>query len=94
MSVELVIVYEPQDGRPLSVAKVPDRELLLSAARAAIDQAEVQADVLAGVDAGLGIVQREEAERLRRLLGLLIPELAGRNGQGLRLLPTNGGHSE
>jgi hypothetical protein len=72
---ELAILYEPDRGRPLTVARVSDRNLLVAAAEAAIAEAEDRARALAEADEFLGAVQREEAARMRRVLGIFLPEL-------------------
>ena len=77
----LAIVYTPEGGRPLSLARICDRSLLRSAAAAALREAERQAESLSVQDQVLGVVQAEEAAKLRRILGrLLAPE---REGVGL-----------
>jgi len=70
-----LLVYEPAGGRPLTVARVADRRMLLDAAQQAILAAEQRADELATADRVLGEVERAEAGRLRRVLSLLVPEL-------------------
>ena len=74
-SAELAIFYEPERGRPLTIARVGNRRLLLAAAEAAIAEADERARALDEADGFLGAVQREEAERMRRVLGILLPEL-------------------
>jgi hypothetical protein len=73
----LAILYEGGVGRPLTVARVADHSLLVAAAQAAICEARALADDLGETDAVLGAVQHEESERLRRVLGLLVPEVSG-----------------
>jgi hypothetical protein len=82
---ELAILYTGDAGRALTVARVADRGLLLAAAEAAIDEAQAQAEQLAEADPILGRVQHEDAERLRRVLGILLPELAGPSDPGPRV---------
>ena len=79
--VSLLLVYEPTGGRPLTVARVEDRRLLLDAAQLAIIAAEQRAEELAAADCLLGEVERAEAGRLRKVLSLLVPEL--RSGDAL-----------
>jgi hypothetical protein len=74
-TAELAILYEPERGRPLTVARVSDRQLLVAAAEAAIAEAEERAQALSEADEFLGAVQHEEAARVRRVLGILLPEL-------------------
>jgi len=54
---------------------VGDRRLLIAVAEAAITEAIERATALAEADEVLGAVQHEEAERMRRVLTLLVPEL-------------------
>jgi hypothetical protein len=68
----LAIVYTPDGGRPLSLARVSDRFLLGCAAAAALRESEQQAECLMVTDPVLGLVQTEETARLRRILNLLI----------------------
>jgi len=74
-NVSLLLVYEPAGGRPLTVARVADRRMLLDAAQIAIVTAEQRAEELAAADSVLGEVERAEAGRLRKVLSLLVPEL-------------------
>lgn len=73
---ELAILYQGDSGRPLTVARVDDRRLLVAAAEAAIQESRDRATQLAEVDAVLGAVEQEDAERLRRVLGILLPEVS------------------
>jgi hypothetical protein len=72
--VRLAILYEPNKGRPLLLASLADRQLLAAAARAALAEAELRCDILAEADEGLALVQREEVDRLRRVLSMFVPE--------------------
>ena len=74
-STALAILYEPDRGRPLTVARVGDRRLLVAAAEAAIAEADERAQAVGEADEFLGAVQREEAARMRRVLSILVPEL-------------------
>ncbi len=79
MDVSLRIVYESEGaGKALTAARVTNQRLLIEAAEAAITEAYDQAEAVAEVDAFLGEVHREEADRLARVLGLLVPELRGK----------------
>jgi hypothetical protein len=76
MSLSLYIVCEPKTaGKSMAVARIEDRPTLLSAARAAISEAEARALHLETVDEVLGELQREEAQRLRICLERLMPDL-------------------
>lgn len=77
-NVSLLLVYEPAGGRPLTVARVHDRRMLLDAAQLAILAAEQRAEELAAADRVLGEVEQAEAVRLRKVLSLLVPELNSR----------------
>jgi hypothetical protein len=79
--VSLLLVYEPAGGRPLTVARVDDRRILLDAAQRAISEAQQRAEELSSADCVLGEVERAEAGRLRTVLGLFVPEL--RSGAAL-----------
>ena len=74
-NVSLLLVYEPSGGRPLTVARIEDRRMLLDAAQLAIVAAERRAEDLAAADSVLGEVEWAEAGRLRKVLCLLVPEL-------------------
>ena len=87
-SADLAILYEPERGRPLTVARVGDRRLLIAVAQAAIAEADERALSLSEADEFLGAVQREEAERVRRVLTILVPELTA--GERRLLLVTEG----
>ena len=79
MKASLQIIYEGDYGRPLIAAKIEDRQLLVHAAQIAIAEAFSQAEAVADVDRFLGEVQQEEAARLAKVLGMLIPELHGKS---------------
>jgi hypothetical protein len=74
----LVLLYEPASSqrRPVPLARTTDPDLLLEVAAVAIAEAEQRAENLATEDAVLGEIEREEAERLSRLLRLLFPRLS------------------
>jgi hypothetical protein len=75
MRPTLLIVLEGESGRALAVAKVESHFLLTTAARVAIREKQQQAEKLSSHDMALAVVAREEAHRLERTLGALIPEL-------------------
>ncbi len=88
MDVSLRIVYESEGaGKALTAAKVTNQRLLIEAATAAVAEAYERAEAVAEVDSFLGDVHREEADRLARVLGMLIPEL--RSNPQLRLVKVN-----
>lgn len=75
MNISLHIIYESEIGRSLTAAKIHDRNLIKETAKAAINDAFKRAKMIADQDAFLGDVQTEEAERLQRVLQIMIPEL-------------------
>jgi hypothetical protein len=77
MNVMLAILYAPEGQKPLSIARIYDRVLLSAAAEEAIREAEATANELMANDPTLGALQREEANKLRRVLVLLLPSGAG-----------------
>jgi hypothetical protein len=68
----LSIVYTPRGGRPLSVARISDHELLRDAAALALEEAQRTSKLLSATDPILGVIQAEEAAKLRRVLGALL----------------------
>jgi putative NADH-flavin reductase len=83
MNMTLAILYAPEGHKPLSIARVNDRVLLAAAAQRAVCEAEATADELMDDDPVLSAVQLEEAHKLRRVLGLLIPVRASESGTKL-----------
>jgi hypothetical protein len=77
VNVVLAILYAPEGQIPLSIARVYDRDLLSAAAEKAIHEAEAAANELMDENPTLGALQLEEATKLRRVLGLLLPTSAG-----------------
>lgn len=77
MDVMLAILYAPEGQKPLSIARVYDRDLLSAVAETAIREAEDAASHLMDEDPTLGSLQLEEANKLRRVLRLLLPESPG-----------------
>jgi hypothetical protein len=74
-SLTVFLVYEPPDGRPVTVARIGGRGLLINVAEAAITEAQARAELLRDADQVLGDVEREEAARLERVLKMFVPEL-------------------
>jgi hypothetical protein len=74
-SVSVLLVYEPDGLKPLVVARLDRRSLLVEFAKAAISEAQARAMLVVGADRVLGDLQREEANRLLRVLSRLLPEL-------------------
>lgn len=75
MSVRLYITLEPERGKPITLARINDRDLLLDAALSALQEAEAEATEMASQDKILGELQRQEASRLRQALELVLPEI-------------------
>jgi hypothetical protein len=71
----LYITFEPELGKPVTLAKVHDRELLKDAALSALSVAEHLVSEVEAQDKTLGELQRQEACRLRNALELVLPEL-------------------
>jgi len=78
MNVMLAILYAPEGHKPLSIARVYDRDLLSVAAEKAIREAEASASELMESDPTLAAVQFEEAAKLRRVFSLLLPSAGSR----------------
>jgi hypothetical protein len=72
----LYITLEGTNGKPVTLARVDDRRLLVVAATQAIEQAQARTEQMGAEDEVLGILQGDEADRLRRALERVIPELA------------------
>lgn len=72
MNMTLAILYAPEGHKPLSIARINDRSLLSAAAERAISEAEAAAIELMETDPTLGALQFEEANKLRRVLSLLV----------------------
>lgn len=85
MQACLEIIYRGTTGQALTAATIEDRGLLVAAAKAAVSEAFERAEAIAADDEFVGDLQREEAERLARILARLIPELRGSQPQ-LRVL--------
>jgi len=79
MSVTIHLTIEPAEGRPVSVARVCDPQILRRVARAAILQARRDADMARSRDETLGRLCSDEAAQLERHLNELVPglEMAG-----------------
>jgi hypothetical protein len=71
------VIYAPDGQKPLSVARVRDRALLFAAAEEAIREAEATANGLMADDPLLGALHLEEAIKLRRVIGMLLPKREG-----------------
>ena len=77
MQVGLYITLEPENGKPITLARVRDRKLLTNAAAAALLEAENTSDEMYREDQVLGQLQDQEVRRLRNALELLLPEIRG-----------------
>ena len=76
-TISVMLVYEPATSKrgPIPLVRLEDRTLALKVAQSAIANAEARAEELSRNDEFLGEAEYQEAERLRRVLGLLIPGL-------------------
>jgi hypothetical protein len=74
-SLSVLLVYESVEGRSIAIARVDNRSLLLRVAEMAVGEAQARAELLKSADTVLGAVEREEADRLERVLTFLVPEL-------------------
>ncbi len=74
-SLAVLLVYAPQGGRPVTVARVSSRNVVVQVAEAAIAEAQVRAELFRETDEVLGGVEREEVIRLERVLKIFMPEL-------------------
>lgn len=76
-SISLMLVYEPATSQqgPVPLVRVEDAGLAVMVARSAIAAAEARALELSRTDGYLGEVEHAEVQRLRHVLGLLIPGL-------------------
>lgn len=76
MKARVLIVYESANGeKAFPLARVCNHDVLLAAARSAVDEKRSEARGLAALDNVLGTVAAEEANRLERTLRALIPGL-------------------
>ncbi len=73
--VNVLLVYNSDIGRPLTAASVTDPDIVLSVATRAIGRAYAEARAVLELDPFVGRVKRDEAERLHKVLVMLVPEL-------------------
>ncbi len=74
---ELAIVYQPEGGETIELARVFDRRLLVATARRAIADRGQWADEIGKREPALGTIERAETQKLRMILSELIPDMAG-----------------
>jgi hypothetical protein len=74
MNVSLHIVYESDVGSPLTVGKTNNPDLLIQTANTIATEAFERAELIRDSDEFLGEIQKEEAERLQRVLQTLLPQ--------------------
>ena len=81
----LAILYRsPGGNRALPVAELADSDLVLEVARRAISEKRLEADALIHCDGDLAMLAGIDADRLERVLQLLIPALRpGRAGRSV-----------
>ncbi len=75
MTAVAIYIVAQSSGTPMALARVDDRQAILSAAEAAIAEAEAKAMEMEAADDLLAELQRGEVEQLRWCLQLVIPEL-------------------
>ncbi len=75
MKISLYITFEPEHGRPVTLAKITDREILVAASIAALHEATKRAELMSVEDDLLGELQCQEVARLRSALERVVPEL-------------------
>ena len=76
MRTNLYLVTEGRGTkRPVRIAKVTDRDLVINAAQTAIREAEQKAEALGGSLTLQGRLELAEAVRLRTALRTVVPEL-------------------
>jgi hypothetical protein len=75
MNVSLHIVYEGSTDRPLTAVRTKNRELIRQVAETTVQEAFERAQLSGESDVFVGAIQKEEAERLQRVLKAMIPEL-------------------
>jgi len=74
MNFSVAILYAREGHRPVSVARITDRELLVTVAERAVLEAEVAARELTKGDPILGALQYEEVTKLRRIFSRMLAE--------------------
>jgi hypothetical protein len=74
-TVVLMLVYEPETPvvAPVPLVRVSDSHLIIAAAQAAVNAAEMRARELALRDEFLGEIEQAEVRRVQELLCLLVP---------------------
>ena len=89
MKMAVHLVYEGAE-RPFTAARVEDQSVARLVARKALSEASARAQAMRELDPVLAGVQGEEVERLRRVLGLLLPKLQARRASAgiLKILST------
>jgi hypothetical protein len=75
MNISLHIVYQGPAGTPLTAAETKNRDLIRQAAKTTIREAFDSARLAGESDKFVGEVRKEGAERLKRVLKVMIPEL-------------------
>jgi hypothetical protein len=77
-AITLMLVYEPATSKrgPVPLVRLDDPALALKVAQAAIAEVEARATQLSWADEFLGEAESAEAQRLRRVLAVLIPGVA------------------
>jgi len=73
--LRLVLTYEKANARPVRLATVGDRNLISTAARAALDEAVLRATAIEEIDPTLGRIELAEAHKLAEILAMFIPNI-------------------
>jgi hypothetical protein len=77
MNSKLVLYYDPpQAGRPLALAVIRDPRVIEQAARSVMAARRTEVKELLAIDRTLGAEAQVEAEKLNKLLMVLVPALA------------------
>ena len=74
-NVTLMLVYERPGQTGIGLARITNRQIIALAARGAISEAAAIADDMGKDDPVVAEIGRGEVYKLRRSLGMLIPEL-------------------
>ena len=75
----VTLVYEPGGpGQSFPLVRVTDTRLTVEVAKAAIREATERAEQLERHDEVLSAMERGEADRLRQILKILVPEVVGK----------------
>jgi hypothetical protein len=74
--VSVHIVYQTCGSSPVTAGSTEHRGIIEDTARTIVAEAKGKAQDLEALDSTLAKVQAEEAERTRRVMAFLVPEIA------------------